>query len=95
MSDRLTRHRLETVHGVRSARKAKVGRDRGAWVVTVYTLDARQRHEDIAARFVHLGRVSSCVEFAAADKAERKFEVVLVVPARDVRDAIPPAGATL
>jgi len=88
----LTRYQIERVPGVRNVRLARVGRDRGAWVCTVFTLDARQRHEDIAARFTHLGRVTSCTEFSAADRAERKFSVVLIVPARDVRDAVQPAG---
>ena len=82
MSDRYTRHLLETVYGVRSARKAKVGRDRGAWMVTVFTLDQRQREADIARRFDGLGRVVSCTALHAADRAERKFLVVLVARPR-------------
>lgn len=90
MSLTLTRYQIERVHGVRTVRLARVGRDRGAWVVSVFTLDRSQRERDIAARFAHLGRVTACTRLTAGDPVERKFSVVLIVPARDVRDAIQP-----
>lgn len=42
MSLTLTRYQIERVPGVRNVRLARVGRDRGAWVCTVYALDIRR-----------------------------------------------------
>ena len=89
MSERLLRHAIESVYGVRRAVHVRGTR---TWKADVYTLDPTQREADIARRFEHIGRVSSCTLLAAGDPSFRKFVVVLVVPARDVRDAIQPAG---
>ncbi len=76
MSERLLRHQLEQVYGVRRAVHVRGTR---TWRVTVYTMDPSQREADIARRVEHLGRVSSCTLLAAGDPKFRKFAVVLVV----------------
>lgn len=76
MSERLLRHRIESVYGVRRAVHTRGTR---TWTVSVYTLDITQREADIARRFEGLGRVSSCTALAAGDPAFRKFSVVLIV----------------
>ena len=75
MSERLLRHRLESVHGVRSAVHV---RNSHVWRCSVYTLDPTQRERDIAARFIDLGIVTSCTALTAGDPGFRKFVVVLV-----------------
>lgn len=88
MSERLFRHRIESVHGVRSVRKARRGPYAGAWVVQVYTLDRTQSCIQISLRFAALGRVSSCNQFPSDDPLARRFQVVLV--ARDLAGEVAP-----
>lgn len=76
MSERLLRHKIESVYG---ARRAVHIRGTRTWRVSVYTLDPTQREADIARRFEDLGRVSSCTALTAGDPGFRKFTVVLVV----------------
>lgn len=78
MSERLLRHAIESVYG---ARRAVHKRGTRTWTVSVFTLDPTQREADIARRFEHLGRVSSCTLLTAGDPVFRKFSVVLVVAA--------------
>lgn len=82
MSERLTRHALESVHGVRSAVHV---RGSHVWRCSVYTLDPGQREPDIARRFDGLGTVTSCTALTAGDPGFRKFVVVLVV--KDAEEA--------
>jgi len=88
MSERLLRHQIETTYGVRRAVHVRGTR---TWKVVIYTMDASQREADIARRLEHLGRVSSCTEFVAADRAERKFSVILVAHESAPHEA-PPVG---
>lgn len=87
MSERLLRHRLESVYGVRSAVHV---RGSHVWRVAVYTLDPGQREPDIARRFDGLGTVTSCTLLTAGDPGFRKFAVILV--AKDLEEAAPSEG---
>lgn len=91
MSDRQTRFRLESVHGVRHVIKTIAGRNRGTWLAVVYTHDVTQRERDISARFRGLGHVVSCDLVTAKDPSERRFNVVLI--AKDFREAAPVAAS--
>lgn len=77
MSLRYTRSRLLDVPGVR---RATYSFRSSAWHVSVWTSDLRQTEAGIRSRFRDFGRVQSCTAFPAKDPAERRYDLVIVIP---------------